>query len=323
MALHASDGAIRDMIPGALIVLFNPSEDHVTNLVHIRERCPRLVAVDNSPSVNATLHARMERAGIDIIPNFNRGGIAGAYNRGLEYLIKKGADLLFLFDQDSQIPGNFFVAMEEVCRGIDGPHFLVGPGILDINVNRYAPAHVVTRFGIRPLPLTGEARGLLRCSSIISSGSVMSAGTFRTLGPFREDYFIDQVDTEYCFRAVSEGIPIYINTQLTLKHQISRRKDHSVLSFRLIEWNMSPPRQYYSARNCVHIVRSYGAKFPVLILINVVTLQQLISIVLFERDKCRKLLAMAAGIVDGLRKRYGPFENCRPRISNICCSAEQ
>lgn len=310
------------MISGTLVVLFNPSDQQVANLIRNAERCPNLIAVDNSPSMDTRMHARIGEAGIEIIPNFNRGGIAGAYNRGLERLIDKGAELLFLFDQDSEIPDNYCSEMAEACRAVDTPHFLAGPRILDVNVNRYTPVHIVTRRGITPIVLTGEDRGLRRCSSIISSGSAISAATFRKLGPFREDYFIDHVDTEYCFRATSQGVPIYVNPALTLKHQISRRTDHKLLFLRLIEWNMAPSRQYYSARNCIHISRCYGADFPVLILINIITLQQIISVALFERNKLRKFLAMLAGIADGLRRKYGRFEMCWPAFSRICTRPE-
>jgi GT2 family glycosyltransferase len=256
--------------------------------------------------------------GVDVLTNFNKGGVAGAYNRGLERLIKKGAQLLFIFDQDSEVSSNYFASMREACLHIDSKCFLVGPKVLDINVNRYMPAHVISRFGAIPVKLTDEDCGLRACSSIISSGSAMSAETYRDLGLFMEDLFIDHVDTEYCLRAVSQGIPIYINTALTLKHQISKRIDHRILSLKLIQWNMAPLRQYYSARNCIHIFRRYGMRFPVLILINIITIQQVLSVVLFEKDKRRKLLAMVAGIIDGLRGRYGVFESCHPRISSVC-----
>jgi rhamnosyltransferase len=154
-------------------------------------------------------------------------------------------------------------------------------------------------------------------------GSVMSAETYLSLGPFMEDYIIDHVDTEYSFRAVCQRVPIYINTALTQKHQISKRIDHKILFLKLIQWNMAPLRQYYSARNCIHIVRRYGTRFPVLILINIITIQQILSIALFEENKPRKLLAMLAGIVDGLRGRYGAFESCRPRISIFCTRPSQ
>lgn len=306
------------MASGAVVVLFNPSEQHVTNLIRLKPLCAHLIAIDNSPTSDPELHARIESMGIDVLANFNKGGVAGAYNKGLERLIRKGAQLLFIFDQDSEVSSDYFVSMRKACLHIDSKCFLVGPKVLDINVNRYMPAHFISRFGVTPVPLNDQDCGLLPCSSIISSGSAISAETYRNLGPFMEGLFIDHVDTEYCFRAVSQNIPIYINTALTLKHQISKRIDHKILSLKLIQWNMVPLRQYYSARNCIHIFRRYGMRFPVLILINIITIQQILSVVLFETDKPRKLLAMMAGIIDGLFGRYGSFESCHPQIASVC-----
>jgi rhamnosyltransferase len=146
----------------------------------------------------------------------------------------------------------------------------------------------------------------------------MSAETYRILGPFLEEYFIDHVDTEYSFRAMCKGVPVYINTSVALKHEVGKRINHKVLFFTLIQWNMDPLRQYYSARNCIHISRRYGTQFPLLILINIITMQQILSIALYEKDKRKKIVAMMAGIIDGLRGRYGPFETCRPQTFTFC-----
>jgi rhamnosyltransferase len=306
------------MDPGALTVLFNPSEAHVRNVLRLKLLCRDVVAVDNSPDADLGLHERLRAEGVDVLHNFNRGGVAGAYNIGLTRLIEKKCEVLFIFDQDSEVPGDYFVRMLDACLALNGPYFLIGPKVFDINVNRYLPAHVVRRFGLSPLPISDQQQGLLPCSSIITSGSVMSAETYRFLGPFSEDYFIDHVDTEYSFRALCNGVPIYINTSLVLWHEVGKRIDHKVLFLKLIQWNTGPLRQYYSARNCIHISRRYGWQYPLLILINIITMQQILSVVLYEEDKRRKMVAMMAGILDGLRGRYGSFEACWPWASTFC-----
>jgi GT2 family glycosyltransferase len=306
------------MAPGALVVLFNPSEAHVDNLLRLKRLVEDVVAVDNSPVLDARLHQRIRDAGIDILPNFNKGGVAGAYNRGLERLIGKKCQVLFIFDQDSAVPDDYFTDMLDACLALDSQYFLIGPKIFDINVNRYLPAHVVRRFAVKPIPITDQKHGLVSCSSIITSGSVMSAQTYNMLGDFMEGYFIDHVDTEYSFRAMCKGVPIYINTSVVLRHEVGKRIDHKVLFFTLIQWNMGPLRQYYSARNCIHVSRRYGTKFPLLLLINIITMLQIPSIALYETNKRKKIVAMLAGIIDGLQGRYGPFETCRPRTFAFC-----
>jgi GT2 family glycosyltransferase len=304
-------------VAGALTVLFNPSEVHVHNLFRLKRLCREIVAVDNSPKIDLRLHERIRAEGVELLSNFNEGGVAGAYNKGLGRLIEKGCRLLFIFDQDSEVEEGYFAQMLDACLALDNQHFLIGPKVFDVNVKRYLPAHFVRRFSVRPIAITDQRRGLLPCSSIITSGSVMSAETYRALGPFMEDLFIDHVDTEYSFRAMCKGVPIYINTSVVLKHEVGKRTDHKFLFFKLIQWNTSPLRQYYSARNCIHIARRFGARFPLLILINIITVQQFLSIALYERDKRKKIVAMVAGIVDGLRGRLGSFENCRPQASTF------
>ncbi len=309
---------ITDPAPGALVVLFNPSETHVRNLLRLKRQAKDLVAVDNSPVSDPRLHQRIRAEGIDLLENFNQGGVAGAYNKGIERLIEKACQILFIFDQDSEVPENYCANMLDVCRTLDNLHFLVGPKIFDTNVKRYLPAHLVHRFGIKALSITDQKDGVLRCSSIITSGSVMSAKTYRALGPFREDYFIDHVDTEYSFRAMCKGVPVYINTSLALNHELGKRVDHKLLFLKLTQWNTGPLRQYYSARNSIHIFRRYGVQFPLLILINIITIQQILSIAFFEGDKLKKMAAIMAGIIDGLGGRRGPFEACRPRTFAFC-----
>jgi GT2 family glycosyltransferase len=305
-------------VAGVLTVLFNPSEVHVHNLLCLKRLCDHIVAVDNSPGTDLGLHERIRADGVELLSDFNKGGVAGAYNKGLERLIEKGCRVLFIVDQESEVQEDYFVQMLDACLPLDNSLFLIGPKVFDINVNRCLPAHVVRRFSVRPIPITDQKHGLLPCSSIITSGSVMSAETYRALGPFMEDYFIDHVDTEYSFRAICKAVPIYINTSVVLKHEVGKRSDHNVVFFKLVQWNTNPLRQYYSARNCIHIVRRYGARFPLLMLINVITVQQLLSIVFYERHKVRKAVAMIAGVVDGLLGRRGSFEKCRPRTSIFC-----
>jgi rhamnosyltransferase len=305
-------------VPGTLAVLFKPTEEHVQNLFLLKRLCADVVAVDNSPAPDVELHQQLESLGIDVVVNANRGGIAGAFNKGMDRLIERHCTLLFTFDQDSVVPEDYFAKMIEASATLDAPRFLIGPKIFDINVNRYIPLLVMNRFGVVLTRLSDQDQGLLPCSSMISSGCVMSAETYRLVGAFREDYFIDQVDTEYCFRAIAKGIPVYINTAVVMKHEIGKRIDRRIGFFNFIQWNYIPLRQYYSARNCIHVSRLYGRRLPSALLINLITLGQFISVIVYETNKLRKLGAMAAGVVDGVLGRYGSIEVCQPRVSALC-----
>jgi len=52
-------------------------------------------AIDNSPEVDGRLHEADPGKSIDILPNFNKSGVAGAYNKGFTRLIEMGCQILW------------------------------------------------------------------------------------------------------------------------------------------------------------------------------------------------------------------------------------
>jgi len=57
-------------------------------------------------------------------------------------------------------------------------------------------------------------------SIAISSGSLMTFRTFEKIGRFREELFIDYVDTEYCMRAGRFGIPVVAAKDAGIVHSL-------------------------------------------------------------------------------------------------------
>jgi rhamnosyltransferase len=305
---------------GVVVVLFQATAAHLQNVFHLKKLSPSVVAVDNSTAADMTMHTALRSSGIDVIWNRNDGGIAGAFNRGFDALIQQDCNTVFLFDQDSQVDQQYFASMLRACADIDSGLYMLGPKVFDVNVKRYLPAHNVQRFSFAPVPVDTTDHGVLRCSCLISSGTVLSAATYQRLGPFDEGYFIDQVDTEYCFRANCSNVPIYINTSVTLQHELSKRAERKFLGRSVTQWNMPPARQYYSARNCLLITRMYGIRFPLMALINIITLQQIISILFFEQRKSQKVLSLVAGLFDGLFMRKGSFDQRWPSLARYCAA---
>ena len=74
---------------GLIFVLYEPTEEFLENLAKARAFCPNMVAVDNSPEADLRLHEFLHEQGIKLIFNRNKGGLAGAYNRGAEVLLKQ------------------------------------------------------------------------------------------------------------------------------------------------------------------------------------------------------------------------------------------
>ncbi len=54
--------------------------------------------------------------------------------------------------------------------------------------------------------------------------------------------------------------------------------------------------------------------FPAMLFINVYTLKQILPMLIFERDRLRKSIAMMAGFFDGLFGRLGGLREAHPRV---------
>ncbi|WP_226467912.1 glycosyltransferase family 2 protein [Luteimonas panaciterrae] len=302
---------------GLIFVLYHPSEEFLHNLRKALAVCPNVVAVDNSSEADVTLHDTLRRDGATVIFNRNRGGLAGAYNRGAEILLAKDCDVIFLLDQDSDIDASFFEKMMQACSELDTDTFLVGPKIHEINLGKCMPVFPPGPRFPKPKRIDHETEGLFPTLFIISSGSAISAQAYRKLGAFREDYFIEYIDIEYGLRASSHDVPVYMNAAVTMRQTTG----HIVRHGKLFTTHHPAWRRYYGARNAVHALALYKSKWGLHWLTGLLAFHQALCVLLFEPQKLRKITAILFGYLDGLFGRLGPFESRHPRIFSFCTGA--
>jgi rhamnosyltransferase len=299
---------------GVIFVLYHPTGEFLQNLARTRAVCQNLVAVDNSPKADSRLHACLREQGIHVIFNHNKGGLAGAYNRGAEVLLALQSDVIFLMDQDSEIEPSFFIRMMDACEDLGTDTFLMGPKIYEVNLKK---CMAVFQPG-KPLPkrlhIDDQFEGLFPSLCIISSGSAISASAYHKLGAFREDYFIEYIDIEYSLRAVSRNVPVYMNAAVTMRQTTGQIERHGKgFTTNHLAW-----RRYYGARNAVHCLYTHRATWGLHWVSAVLAMHQAICVLRYEREKTRKITAILCGYVDGLLGLLGTFEGRHRLIAAYC-----
>jgi rhamnosyltransferase len=305
---------------GTVVVTYFPTDGQVANLHSLAGSCTHLCVVDNTPDAG-DWHRALVDAGIPVLHNGNRGGIAGAFNCGIAELEARGAELFFLLDQDSKLPPGYFEAMcqaAEAARGSasgEDAAFLIGPLVHDTNLDALIPqfgleGKRVYQFDLRQ-PFTEP---VVRCAFMISSGSLISRGAWARIGRFDERYVIDHVDTDYCMRALRSDVPLYLNPHVVLRHQIGDIQTRSLFGWKIYFINYSASRRYYIARNAMDLSRAHVRAFPAILFINVYTLKQILPMLMFERDRLRKSIALVVGFFDGLFGRLGGIREAHPRV---------
>lgn len=254
-ALAKTLGAHRERV-AVVISTFRPGPEVVGRCTAIVAQAASVIVVDDgSGHASEPVLEALDTAGATVVRQHENLGIATAMNRGFAAARAAGAELVVTFDQDSEVPADFIDALVSEFDRVSG---------LGVNVGMVAPEF----FSLTPQTRMDQSREFLEAYAPIQSGLLMPLSVVEQLGPQREDYFIDLVDTEYFLRARGEGFEAVCVPGLVLPHGFGHRLYVHLMGRRLVKRDgtprmvavSSPFRYYYRARNRLALNRAYRAQ---------------------------------------------------------------
>ncbi len=282
-----------------VVVTYFPSYDIVARLREIAAVVDELVVVDNGSSTeqSALLLQGASTIGYRLVSNGNNLGVATALNQGVRLAQSNGAAWVVFFDQDSDPAKQFRSEIDRILHRYSGERPL---GI--VGCNHFLVGSLKPRFP----DADPEDTGYVEVSAVITSGSVYAMSMLSRLGPLRDEYFIDCVDTEYCWRALANGYAVCRTTKPLITHSIGSPESCRILWRSLTSFNHSPMRRYFIGRNNVLLFREYFVRRPKdsIDLLGYV-LKTALKICLVEQGKRTKLACLFVGIWHGLHRRTG------------------
>lgn len=275
-----------------IIIAFNPDFNKlIFNIESFLDHIEQLFIVFNSP-VDPGEITRLQsiNAKIQLIDNKENIGIATAINRIAQHALDHGYDWLLTMDQDSSFQsGDFFEAFNRSNR---------------INVSIFSP-NSISSSEIN-IGNTFEAEEVLH---VVTSGNLLNLEIWKTLGGFEEKLFIDEVDNDYCLKAVSGGYKIINFKNIFLVHELGKNKEVSFLFKKYTIITHPPIRAYYIFRNNLYMFRKYKKKFPEFVISRKkMLLKVFIEILLYSEKRIQNCQYIAAGIKDYLLDSYGPYK---------------
>ena len=277
----------------AVVVLYRPNEDVLSNVDSYYGQVDAVIAVDNSELPDARLVTQLESRGLTYVSLGGNRGIAAALNAGCRRARDLGFDWVITFDQDSTAtPG--MVARLAACVELDQP--------LARRVALVAP--IWQQIGGIPVATVAAC---LELEIAMTSGSLTRLSAIEELGGFREDFFIDRVDNEFCLRARRRGWRIVQRGDAVLLHRMG---DLRRVTFPVRCWvsDYSPERRYYMVRNLLEVRREYGREFPdVMAIERRYWRKEILKIVLAEPHRFEKSKMMIRGWLDYRRGRFGRY----------------
>jgi len=253
--------------------------------------------VDNTPDAIAlSPDIRLEWGErLHCIANHANRGVATALNQGLEYAWQIGCKWLLTLDQDTR-------CYPEMVETLLRVHEACEPGAAVIGGNYFDPQSQRLKIA------AGGETECLEQKTVITSGSLVDVGVAREIGGFREDYFIDQVDHEFCLRVRAHGYRVVISRKPVMEHSVGSKGGVRLPLLGILP-NHPPLRKYYIARNTVVTVAKYWRREPDWCLRRSVRLLLgLLFMSTLEQQRFVKVHAFIAGMMDGIRQRMGSCE---------------
>ena len=293
----------------AVVVTYHPDSEFPERLARILPQVSALVIVDNG-SNEAELKMLREisaHPSITLVPNAENLGVARALNIGMQRAALK-ASWALLLDQDSRVDGDMVQKLLTVYASFpDQDHLaVIGSGFRALNGGFHATD--IEIHGAAAAAANARADAWIEVESVITSGSLVPLKAHAAIGPFREEFFIDYVDTDYCFRARAQGFRVIKTREPVMSHAIGAATQHGLPWMSKWTTNHSPDRRYYGARNDTVMLREYGnyrlGSWALKSLAR--RLRTCKRVALYEQMKAAKIIAVMQGWWDGVRGHMGP-----------------
>lgn len=216
-------------------------------------------------------------------------GLDNAFNSALDIAIKEGYTWLLTMDQDSTwVNFEEYIFCIRECNdesiGIFGPQTI----------------NVYDKQSLR----SENQKSNSTVDYVISSGALYLVDKLKHIGGFVSDYFIDAIDEEVCYRAQSFGIKTAIIGSAYLMQEFGEYSKRTFLGKTIATSNYSSFRYYHIVRNHLWLAKSgYVTGRARGIMLRNYVVSPIIKVILFEKNKSKKIQAMLRGIMEGIIKK--------------------
>lgn len=226
----------------AVVVLYNPTDTVFESINSYIDDVDKLFVIDNSERRNKNFLDHLKKNNkVKYIWNKTNKGIAYSYNLVAKKALIEEYNWLLTMDQDSKWPSGMLTKLIQYVENNETD-----------NAGIISPLHKVKGFTL------SRFRGSKKVMGVMSSGNLLNLDVYKKVGGFKEEFFIDNVDYEYCLHLYQLGYEVIALGDCVLEHQLGNIK--------MIEGEAiaihSPLRNYYITRNTLYLIDMYNDIFP-------------------------------------------------------------
>lgn len=229
-----------------VVVWYHPSNENIEAIRSYLGDITHLFIVDNSENNNKILVDQLPIDKVTYLPNCDNLGIATALNIGCIKACEAGAEWILTMDQDSKFDRFSladFITEVNLCPTFD-------------NVGIFSPYHYCGETSRK------EREHFQTIFITMTSGNLLRADAYRECGRFRDDFFIDLVDDEYCCRLYRNGYTVVKTNRIILTHHLGNGFVRVSPLFKKTFVQHNALRHYYIVRNMLEMKRLYPEQKP-------------------------------------------------------------
>lgn len=271
-----------------VVVWYNPSKKEKENIKTYLKYVDKLYIVDNSEYKNEFSKNKK----VKYIFNGDNLGIAFALNIGAKEAIKDKFDWLLTMDQDTSFKNDDVKKIFEFIQENDMKNIGIVSPWHDTKLHIKKPKEKID------YPI-----------DVMTSGNFLNLKIYQKIGGFKEEYFIDGVDIEYCLRLKKYNYKVMRLNNYSIKHNLGNICYKHFFKKELLCLNHNYLRVYYRVRNYNYIKQEYQQVAPEFCNILVKIKALIWCIIFYEDDKLKKLKSIYYAKKDFKHNIYGKYNH--------------
>ena len=272
-----------------MVTLYNPTDEDIKNIDSYINDVDVLYVIDNTEGKDNKDRLPKNKKIKYFFKNENVG-VATALNEAARMAIKDGYKYLLTNDQDTFFKKDVVKKMKEVIEKED---------MKDVGI--VVPWHNTK------LLMKKVTNGYDYPETTMTSGNILILDVWKEVGGFIDWFFIDGIDIEYSLKIREHGYKILRINSLEIDHNLGNIEYKKFLGTKHTISNHNYLRRYYIMRNN-HYIFDMHKDFAPHICWNLISQKPFfIEVILFEKDKIRKIIAMLRGLRDykkGVKGKY-------------------
>lgn len=268
------------------VIIYNPCDGDIKNIIYMAKIFEKIFLYCNSSLKEKDVDLLGKLGNVCFLGSGRNDGLSIGCQNLCDTAKNQYFTHIILFDQDSRMAKNDIDMMIDSAK--------------ENNLKSRKVAIISPQIVLKGAPQYGiENKEIDWC---ITSGSLIDLAVFEYGIMFDNNYFIDRVDIDFCKQIKKENFKILQLNSIKLNQDLGVYK--KILGKNYYEH--SPIRHYYIARNRLYFNKKYN--------VNVLkTFLQMIKhlgeIILFEKDKKKKISMFFLGIEDYFYKKMESYDS--------------